>query len=83
MMPQETLIANEFDEFCKVCFKDLTEQQFIDLRRTFFGGASALWFLVMNKLSEGQDVTDADMEMAQNLHREIFQFNEDVKAGKK
>ena len=77
------LIEKEFEEFCLACFGDIGEQQYIDLRRTFYAGASALYFLVMNKLSDGSEITKDDLALMLSIHREIHQFNEDVKAGTK
>ena len=81
--PKDMLIQDEFDEFCIACFGDISRQQYIDLRHTFFGGASALYFLVMRKLSPESEPTEGDLEIMRGIHREIHRFNEEVKKGAK
>ena len=78
----EGLIESEWKQYCITCFGDIGPQQYIDLRRTFYGGASALYFLIMTKLEAGDIPTEADLQTMRDLHNEIHQFNEDVKAGK-
>jgi hypothetical protein len=76
------VIEAEWKEFCLACFGNLSEQQYIDLRRTFYGGASALYFALMKMLDPGAEPTDADLAKMRAFHVELTAFNEDVKAGK-
>jgi hypothetical protein len=76
------LLANEFATFCKACFGDVSDQQFIDLRRTFYGGASAVYFLLLARVSPGDEPTEADIDLMRGLQRELGAFVESVKAGK-
>lgn len=78
----EATIDHMWREFCLKCFANISHEQYIDLRRTFYGGASALFFLMMRYLDSGDEVTEHDMAMMHNLKDEIYSFNEDVKAGK-
>lgn len=76
------MIESEWRKFCLACFGDISDQQYTDLRRTFYGGASALFFAFMNMLDPGTEPTDADLEKVSALRDELVAFNESVKAGK-
>lgn len=76
------MIEGEWKAFCLACFGDISEQQYIDLRRTFYGGASALFFIFMSVLEPGEEPTEGDLEKITALQNEILSFNKDVKAGK-
>jgi hypothetical protein len=65
------LLANEFATFCKACFG-----------RTFYGGASAVYFLLLARVSPGDEPTEADIDLMRGLQRELGAFVESVKAGK-
>jgi len=76
------MIEEEFRKFCLACFGNINKQQYIDLRRTFYGGASALFFLFMSILEPGEEPTENDLAKVSALRNEIIQFNKDVKEGK-
>jgi hypothetical protein len=76
------MIESEWKKFCLACFGDISDQQYIDLRRTFYGGASSLFFLFMNVLDPGVEPTEADLEKVSALRNEMVAFNEAVKSGK-
>jgi hypothetical protein len=76
------MIEFEWRKFCLACFSDLDKQQYIDLRRTFYGGASALFFVFMNLLEPGVEPTEGDLDRVTALQAELLKFNEDVKAGR-
>jgi hypothetical protein len=76
-------IDKEWQGFVKACFPpDLDPVQLIDLRRTFYGGASALYGMIMQCLSPGDEPTEADLQMMRDIQTELQDFNEMVKAGK-
>lgn len=79
---QHETIEYQWQDFCLKCFGNLDPQQYVDLRRTFYGGAVALYGLLMQHLDSGDEITDHDVQMMHNLRDEILRFNEDVKAGK-
>jgi len=76
------MLESEWKKFCLACFGNVGEQQYIDLRRTFYGGASALFFVFMNLLEPGVEPTEGDLERVTALQQELMKFNEDVKAGR-
>lgn len=76
------MIEEEWKKFCLACFGNIGEQQYIDLRRTFYGGASALFFVFMNLLEPGAEPTEGDLEKVTALQKELKSFNEDVKSGR-
>lgn len=75
-------IEVEWLKFCLACFGDIEPQQYIDLRRTFYGGAAAFYGLLMSELDPGEEPTEEDMDKMASLHNELIAFNDAVKAGK-
>jgi hypothetical protein len=79
---ETTMIEKQWREFCLACFGNISEQQYIDLRRAFYGGASALYFSIMRMLDPGDKPTEADLEKMHAMQAELYAFNEEVKAGR-
>jgi hypothetical protein len=50
------------------------EQQFIDMRRAFYAGATALLESIMEHLEPGEDPTDEDLTMMDKLHAGLEAF---------
>ena len=76
------MIEQQWKAFCLACFGDISEQQYIDLRRTFYGGASTTYFAIISMLSPGDEPTEADLQKMRDLHAELQAFNDEVKAGR-
>lgn len=77
-MPANRL-ERQWQSFKAACFPpDLSKQQAIDLRRTFFGGAAGL-IAVMAEIPI-KDMSTEDI--FSEVQAEMFMFNEDVKAGR-
>jgi hypothetical protein len=76
------VIESEWKEFCLSCFGNISEQQYVDLRRTFYGGAASLFFVFMNLLDPGTEPTEGDLDRVTALQKELESFNEEVKAGR-
>lgn len=78
-------IETEWREFCKASFAEYLQwthpQQYIDLRRTFYGGAKSMLTMLLTKLSSGNEVTEADMQVLRDANREFQEFAEAVKKG--
>lgn len=77
------LIQKEFDKFSLACFGNIDKQQYSDLRRAFFAGAAAFYFLEMHYMSAGDEPTEQDTILMKSLHNEIHEFNASVKRGEK
>jgi hypothetical protein len=75
-------IEEEWKKYCLACFGNISDQQYIDLRRTFYGGASALFFVFMGLLEPGLEPTAGDVERVTMLQNELLRFNQDVTDGK-
>jgi hypothetical protein len=81
---QEFPLRHEWEEFSKAVFvRGMSAQQLTDLRRTFYGGASAMYFAVLRHLSPGDEVTESDLDFMMGLRKELHEFNEAVKRGEK
>jgi hypothetical protein len=69
----------QWQDFKKVCFPpNLSKQQSIDLKRTFFGGAAGLIGAMRDIPVDSMSTEDLFSE----LQAELLTFNEDVKAGR-
>jgi hypothetical protein len=76
-------LQREFDKLCVACLSDISKEQYIDLRRFFFAGASAMLRVEMTLLSPGNETTEADLDMIRTLSRELLEFNAAVRRGEK
>lgn len=61
--------------------KDAGSVQLMESRRAFFGGAWALYSLIMNSLDPGHEPTEADLALMAALDREMREFKERVTKG--
>ena len=59
----------------KVLPKNAGEVQITESRRAFFGGAWAIYALMMNALEEGTEATPADVRLMEKLHNEMVEFH--------
>ena len=76
------MVEKEWREFCLKCFGNVGEAQCRDLRRTFYGGASAVYFLMLRMFDPGEEPTEADLQKMRDLQAELYDFNNEVKAGR-
>jgi hypothetical protein len=75
----EGMLDRQWQTFKAACFPpDLSKQQNIDLKRTFFGGAAGLINALNEVPIESMDTSD----LLSKLQMELLTFNEDVKAGR-
>lgn len=79
---ESAFIEKEWRKFCLACFGNISDQQYTDLRRTFYGGVSALLFIQLSKLESGEEPTENDMAMMHSIQDELAQFGHEVKAGR-
>ena len=76
-------LQKEMDSLCVASLRDISADQYTDLRRFVFAGASALFGLMMRGLSAGGESTPEDEQMMLDLAGELREFNEAVKRGEK
>lgn len=55
--------------------------QVIESRRAFYAGAQALLGLLLNQLGPESEPTEADLEMMDEIERELKTFARNVEAG--
>ena len=70
-------IEKEFETFAAACFGAMGKQQWIDLKRTFYGGVTA-FMAIVQAAPEGE----SDEDTLSGIQAELLRFNEDVKAGR-
>lgn len=72
---------NEYSQ--TVLSKDAPEAQFIETRRAFYAGVSALFGLLMRDIGpEDGEPTEADVQILKDVLVELRAFNNRVKAGR-
>lgn len=82
-MSRKNLISNAWATFEEsVIPAGAPELQKRDLKRAFYGGAGALLKDLMRVLDEGAEPTDEDLEVMDDVVKELFQFNKDVQEGR-
>lgn len=71
-------IEKEWEVFCASCFPpDLSKQQRIDLKRTFYGGMTGFIAILYKSTPD-----ESEEDLLSSLQSELYIFNEDVKAGR-
>lgn len=77
------LLNNEWDTFREmVLAPDAPEIQISEMRRAFFGGAVALFRVMMRKLDPGEDPTERDMAQMDAIDQELRDFVAKVGTGR-
>lgn len=72
-------LEKQWQSFKAACFPpNLSKQQAIDLRRTFFGGAAGFVAVLKDVALEDESTEN----LYSDLQTELMIFNEDVKAGR-
>lgn len=61
---------------------DAPSNQQIECRRAFYAGAQSLFEAIMMNLGPGEEPTEAEIAMMDEVHEELQQFARDVLAGK-
>jgi hypothetical protein len=69
-------IEDEWRSFCITCFSDISEQQYIDLRRTFYGGVAGF----INIVTQHSDIPVE--QLYEELKDELRTFLRSVKEGR-
>ena len=76
------LLETEWDKYRRqVLPPDAPPIQIQECRRAFFGGAWAIYSLMMNKMTSGDEVKPEDLQMMASLDREMRNFGERAKRG--
>ena len=81
--PKRKLVAEQWDQFARAVLpKDAGETQRREMRRAFYAGAQGVMFGVIAALTPSGDAEEGDVQMLQELHDELSEFGEKVKAGR-
>lgn len=59
--------------------KDLTKEQFEELKFAFFSGADHLFCSIMNMMDPGHEETEADLHKMSQIHEELERFRKKLK----
>ena len=78
---RKRLIHEQWTLFRKLLPLDTGPDQIIDMRRAFYGGSSALFYVITHRLSDGQEATDDDISMMDDIAAEFVEFSELIKNG--
>lgn len=53
-----------------------------ETRRAFYAGGQAMLHAIMQNVSEGEEITAADIQLLHELNAEITAFGDDIQAGR-
>jgi hypothetical protein len=77
------LIAEAWRDFeIQIIPLDAHEIQRTECRRAFYAGALSLFSAVTGRLSPGEEPTEKDLAMLDDLHVEINEYAADLRAGR-
>jgi hypothetical protein len=77
------LMAEQWDQFARAALPpSCSDVQRTEMRRAFYAGAQGILFKVIVVLAPESEPTVADLEMMNDLERELSDFAEAVKAGR-
>lgn len=76
-------INAEWKTYAKLLPKNCGQTQYIETRRAFFAGASTLFALIVNNVSDSSnpEATAEDLAFMDTIHKEIVAFTDTVKSG--
>jgi hypothetical protein len=76
-------MAELWEQFARVALPpDAPEVQRREMKRAFYSGAHGIMFKVIHALAPGQESTEADEQLIQDLHEELQEFAELIKQGR-
>ena len=73
---KSAFIEKEWRKFCLACLGNISDQQYIDLRRTFYGGVAALLNIQLTRLDGGDEATENDLAMMHSIQDELANFED-------
>lgn len=75
------IVATMFDQYRRLVIpRDAGPTQVEECRRAFFAGAICLLGFIQGKLSQGDEVTDSDLKLMENLDAELQDFQRELDA---
>ena len=81
--PRQQLMAEQWDSFSRAIFDERhgTEQR-REMRRAFYAGAESILFRVIQSFAPESEPTEADLQIMEDLDRELKEFAKAVKDGR-
>jgi hypothetical protein len=77
------LMAEQWDQFARAVLPPGTSPvQRQEMRRAFYAGAQAILFKVIAVFAPDSEPTDGDLQIMQDVHEELQNFNKAVKEGR-
>jgi hypothetical protein len=77
------LMRAEWAKFEAACFPGgVGEVQRREMRRAFYAGAQSILFRVIESFAPESEPTAEDLQIMTDLHQELSDFADDVKAGR-
>lgn len=76
------LVLEEWNKFsAAIGLAQAGELQRTEMRRAFYGGATAAFYGIMLSLGHEPEATEADLDTMSGVDRELKEFAEKLKAG--
>lgn len=77
------LVAEQWDQFARAVLpRDTPAVQRQEMRRAFYAGAQGVLFKVVAAFAPESEPTEADLKIMEDVHRELSDFADAVKAGR-
>jgi hypothetical protein len=78
-MIEKQRLAEAWNQFSRmVIAKDAGPIQRKEMRMAFYGGATALFTIIMNILEPGAEATDKDLVTMDEIWREMTRYKEEI-----
>ena len=82
-MSKRMLMAEQWDQFCREVMPEAAPlAQRREMRRAFYAGAESILFRVIAAFAPESEPTADDLQIMSDLHKELGDFSELVKAGR-
>ena len=75
-------VLEEWNSYRTTLLDGASPIQIQECRRSFYAGAQALFFMIINGLTPGSEPEPADLEMLDQITEELKEFASDVFEGK-
>ena len=76
-MSRRTIIETSWASYREQCIPSTaTHAQVVESRRTFYAGAVTIFSEILTNLSPGQEVTEGDFKMLDDIKAELYEYEQ-------
>jgi hypothetical protein len=83
MSAKRQLMGEQWDSFARAIFnKDTPDVQRREMRRAFYAGGEAILFKILTEFAPDAEPTEADLQIMDDLHKELLEFGKLMQQGR-